>query len=514
MRRALPLLALLTLVGCAALGGSASTATSAHQGRAGSGGEHGAVEEPANLREPPAPGLSQPPSFPPVHRETLANGLRISHLQQSGLPLTHVMLSFGSGRAREGNQTGVARLTARLMKVGGAGQYPGAQLIEQFEALGSRLQVNTYSDQTTFSLSVLEQDLGRALALLNSLVEAPRMAAADFTQLQQQEREQANARARGDWVWGNRMVLYRELFESPTGVHPYARFDATSGDIESLKLADCTMWRNQHLVPNNAELIVVGSPEATVVFEAAKAAFETWKPGPARTPRGLNRPLGPKRLRIFLIDRPESTLDEILAGVLGAPQNSAAWPALTVATHLLGVGAGSRLFLELHEQRAIALRARANLVALADAPAVVELRATTKPDDTVAVVKSLISQIDRLGQTPPTQAEVTHAARALTSGFLNHPDPLHSLARMLAAQSRFELGDDYYTSFHQALLELDADTVHRVVQPYFDSALAVVAVSADAAKLAAPLSALAPVVVIDPEKSFSIKRTLPYSPLG
>src|SRR5690606_30662450 len=130
----------------------------------------------------------------------------------------------------------------------------------------------------------------------------------DFTQLQQQEREQANARARGDWVWGNRMVLYRELFESPTGVHPYARFDATSGDIESLKLADCTMWRNQHLVPNNAERIVVGSPAATGVFEAAKAAFETWKPGPARTPRGLTRPLGPKRLRIFLIDRPESTL--------------------------------------------------------------------------------------------------------------------------------------------------------------------------------------------------------------
>jgi zinc protease len=497
VRPLLPTLALVTVMGCAGLGGSAPSALSPEQAEAKAIGEHGVVEEPEDLREPPAPGLMQQPSFPQVHRDTLSNGLRVSYLRRDGFPLTHLMLSFGSGRAREGDQAGVARLTARLMKLGGAGQYPGLQLIEQFQALGARLQVNTSSDQTTFSLTVLDEHLARALSLLGMLVQAPRMAAADLTVLKQQEREQAIARARGDLVWGNHMVLYRELFETPTGVHPYAHFDATAEDIDRLTPPDCTTWRNDHLVPNNAELVVVGSSETKAMFGSARTAFESWKPGPARAPRSMNRPPGPKRLQVFLIDHQDSAISEILAGVLGAPRSSAAWPALTIATHLLGVGAGSRLFLE-----------------LADAPAVVELRATSKPDHTALVVQSLVSQIERLGQTPPTQSEVTHAARALTSGFLNHPNPLDSLARMLAAQGRFELGEDYYTTFHQALFALDADTVHRVVQPYFDGELSVIVVSADASKLAAPLSALAPVVVLDPDKSFSIKRTLPYSPLG
>ena len=514
MKPRLPTLALLASMGCAGLSGSAPSAMGPEQARAQASGAHRVVEEPAGLREPPPPGLVEQPSFPQVNRETFSNGLRVSQLKRDGLPLTQLMLSFGSGRAREGDQAGVARMTARLMKLAGAGQYPGTQLIERFQTLGSQLRVNTSMDQTTFSLTVLNEDLAQAMSLLGVLVQAPRMSVTDFTQLQKLERERASARARADLAWGSQMVLYRELFETPTGVHPYAHFDATADDIERLKLTDCTTWKNEHLVPNNAELIVVGSAETKSIFESARTAFGSWKPGPSATPRGMNRPLGPKRLRVFLIDHPDSGINAIVAGVLGAPRKSAAWPALTIATHLLGVGAGSRLFLELYENRPLVLRTYAKLVPLADAPAVVELHATSKADHTEVVVNSLVAHIERLGQAPPTQAEVSHAARALTSSFLNHPSPLDSLAHMLAAQAVFELGEDYYTSYHQSLLDLDPDTVHRVVQPYFDRELSVVVVSADASKLAKPLSALAPVVVVDPEKSFSIKQSLPYSPLG
>ena len=66
----------------------------------------------------------------------------------------------------------------------------------------------------------------------------------------------------------------------------------------------------------------------------------------------------------------------------------------------------------------------------------------------------------------------------------------------------------------QAVLALDANTVHRVVRPYFDPERGVVVVSGDAKALAKPLSQVAPVVVLDPDKAFSITRTLPYSPLA
>jgi len=472
------------------------------------------IEEPEALKTPPAPGLGTLATFPPVERHELSSGLSVSTLTQPSLPLTRIVVTFRSGRAQEGGKVGVSRLTARLLKLGGAGPFTGRQMVDRLESFGSSLDVATGSDHTSFSLSVLNADLAPALAALGLMLREARMPLVEFSRVKTEEIERAAARARGDFAWGNQLVLFHQLFEVATGVHPYASFDAKPSDVERLQLSDCTRWRLEHLTPDNGELIVVSSIARETVLDAAEKAFQKWQGASAPEPAAFDRPTGPARFSIFVVDHPDSPLSEVTAGVLGAPRTSAAWPALSLTSYILGSGPASRLFVELREQHSWALETSSDLVALRDAPAIIKLDATTLRAHSVDVVKSMIGQLNRLAHESPTEAEVEHAARSLTRSFLNDSNPMRSLAEMLARTRRLGLEPDDYDAFHRAVLELDASTLERVVQPYFGLDQAVVVVSADAQTVAPPLALLGPVVVLDPDKDFSIKQRLPYNPLA
>src|SRR5690606_31587240 len=144
------------------------------------------------------------------------------------------------------------------------------------------------------------------------------------------------------------------------------------------------------------------------------------------------------------------------------------WPALALATYILGSGPASRLFLDLHERHQWVLGIGSELLPLRDAPSVVQVQATALGADTVPVVKAITRELARLADEAPTADEVEHAARSLTRAFLNHREPMRSLSEMLAEQARLGLAAGDYDSFHQAVLELDPSSVQRVVHPYFD----------------------------------------------
>ncbi len=511
--RAVAALGALALWGCAALLPAPATGAGSGAPGATSADDGAVVQEPDALKTPPPPGLAELATFPAVERRELGNGFGISYLRQQNLPLARIVVTFRSGRAHEGDHVGVARVTAQLMKLGGAGALSGKQMIDRLESFGSSLEVTTGSDHTSFTLSVLNPDLAPALAALGQVLGEARMPLAEFLRVKQAEIERTGERARGDFQWGNQLVLFRQLFEAPTGVHPYAHFDAKASDLERLQLADCSAWRLRHLVPANAELAVVGSLEPASVFEAAEKAFQRWQGAAAPAPSSFDRPAGPARLEIHVIDRAESPLSLVTAGVLGAPRKSAAWPALALSTYILGSGPASRLFLDLHEEHQWALEIDSDLLPLRDAPSVVQVQATALSADTVPVVKSITRELARLASEAPSTDEVEHAARSLTRAFLNHPNPLKSLSEMLATQIEFGLEPSDYDGFHQTVLELDPASIQRVVRPYFDADQTVVVVSADAKAVAKPLAQLAPVIVLDPERDFSIRERLPYSPI-
>lgn len=470
--------------------------------------------EPEALKVPPPSGLATVPRVPPTTTEALDNGFRVQVLERHGVPLVQLSLLIKSGRSSELDRTGVASLATDLAKFGGAGSYGGMSLVDAFAAIGSELTVDVSSDGTLLSTVTTHDHWQTALTLLGVLSQKPRLPLTTFTELKQRAIANAEALALSDDAWATRLVLYRELFTLPTGIHPYARFDATTAHLEQLSYADCKAWLSAHMTPDNTELIVVGDVSTNELVERARSTFAGWQGTRAPNPVAT-RPTGPERLSVFVVDREDQPLVNLLLGLVGAPRTSAAWPALSAATHLLGGSRASRLYLELVENRHLALWARARLRPFAGRmPALIEVTATSESGRVEPTVRAMLEQVSRMGSTPPDRDDLELSARSLVDGFLMRLGTRTALTGLLAERSTLELGEDYFDEYREELLELTPKAVHATVAPYFDTTRGVLVVAGSAKTVAKPLSRFGPVSVLDPSKDFSIKKRFSHDPTG
>ncbi|MDD1608472.1 MAG: insulinase family protein, partial [Methylococcaceae bacterium] len=63
-------------------------------------------------------------------------GSRVYYIRTEGLPMADIQVSFDAGGARDGQQFGVAGLTAALLDTG-AGQWNADAIAQRFESVGA-----------------------------------------------------------------------------------------------------------------------------------------------------------------------------------------------------------------------------------------------------------------------------------------------------------------------------------------------------------------------------------------
>ena len=470
-----------------------------------------AATPPPPLESPPESGPAPAMLFPKIVDDTLENGLRLRTIRRAGLPLVQLNLVVLSGSETDRDHPGVSRLASSLLKDGGAGNWDGRQLVEYAESLGATLEVRSTHDQTIISLAVTTEHLAAAMNILAEVAQKPRFDEQEFTKLKERERERVSGLAKTSGRWAATMVLQRELFDLPTGSHPYATYDSSPSDIASVSVADCRRWHRTYFVPLNALLVVAGAvaPES-INIEAARA-FGKWK-GQAPEPTSFPEPLPPKSLEIHVVDRPQSTQSEVLVAVLGPERRDAQWAAVDVANQILGGGASGRLFLDLREQRSLAYSTSSSLREFARGPVPIVLSAGTRTEQTLQTVSALLEHVTRLGTEAVSEKELETATRFLSDSILINTETIGALASLSGSLAVLGLPADYYDDYRSTVREVSADIVRREASRYFDRNKAIVIVAGDADRVAPALSRLAAVIVVDPQNGFTVKRRLPFTP--
>lgn len=450
----------------------------------------------AGDQEPPPPGEPPRVAFPTIQHRALANGLPIRVVERHQHPVIGLRLVVRSGSAADGDKPGLALLAAEMLKAGGAGRFEPLELLERADALGTDLQIRTGPDATVIGLDVTTPRLDGALELLSAVALQPKFRARELELLRSREIERLESAARGDAMWAAAMVLYRELYSQPTGVHPYARYDALPGQLSGITLADCRAWHRAQVVPSNTTLVFVGD----VTPDAALAGTAKWFGGfagkPAPEPR-IEPPIPQTGRHIYLVDRPGSAQAQILVGLLGPSRQSAEWPALTAANQILGGGVSGRLFLDVRERRSLAYSTRSSITAFAVGPSALVLSAGTMTAKADEAVGALLDHLAALSQRPPSREELQGAQAFLGDGFMLELETVGSVAELTARLGVLGLPDDYYDTYRAALRELTLGQVATVAGKHFDK-VPVIVVAGDAAAIGPSLSGLGPITVLDP----------------
>ena len=471
---------------------------------------------PPKAAEPPADPLATPPPasvaadkpFPAISHAKLDNGLDLRVVTRKNYPIIELRLVLFSGVASDGPEPGVAAVAGELLKAGGAGQWDAAALAERAESLGADLEVVTERDSTRITIGVTTGDFDAALDLLGAVVQKPRFAPVEFDKLKQRELERVRNAAKASAGWAGSMVLYRELFDLPTAVHPYAHYDAKPSELDKLTLASCRHWYQTNVTPENATLVVAGDIDPAVAEAAAKRVFSGWK-GAKPSGQTFNTPLPQSERMVWLVDRPHSAQSQIYVAGLGPERSTPAWPALAATNQILGGGVAGRLFLDVREKRSLAYGTGSSLEEPAHSPVPIVLSAGTQTAKTGLALQALLENLDKISSAPPTDAEVGMASRYLSDSFLFRTETLGAVADLTVKLAVLGLPDDYFDEYRAALRKLDGGAVYEAAQHWFSIKNPVIVVAGDAARIALPLSHFAKVVIVDPEHDFQPGKQLP-----
>ena len=510
MTRSLSLVSLAALTVAAV--SCASTPPAAAPPAAGAAVPPPAPAPPADpLATPPPAGVAADMKFPTINHSRLENGLELRVVTRKTYPIIELRLVLFSGIASDGAEPGVAAVAGELLKAGGAGQWNAAQLAERAESLGASLDVVTDRDATRITMAVTTADLDAALDLIGAVAQQPRFAPIEFDKLKQRELERVRNAAKASAGWAASMVLYRELFDLPTAVHPYAHYDAKPSELSKLTLQSCRRWYQTNVTPGNATLVIAGDVDAQTAESAAKRVFARWK-GPKPNAQTYNSPVPQEGRTVWLVNRPHSAQSQIYVAGLGPERSTPAWPALAATNQILGGGVAGRLFLDVREKRSLAYGTSSSLEEPARSPVPIVLSAGTQTAKTGLAMQALLENLDKISSAPPSDAEVGMASRYLSDSFLFRTETLGAVADLTVKLAILGLPDDYFDTYRATLRKLDNATVYDAAQKYFKIKNPVLVVAGDAALIAKPLSHFAKVVIIDPEHDFQPGQTLPLDP--
>ena len=468
-----------------------------------------AATAPDPLSEPPTSVLRPSTPFPAITHRTLPGGLELAIVPRRGLPVLELRLLVFSGQATDGKLPGVAALAGKLLKDGGAGPWSSRELAERTEALGARLAIGTDRDSTRIGLGVTTGELDQALEILAAVAEKPRFSPLEFEKLKQREIDRVKDRARTSPGWLASMVLYRELYELPVSIHPYARFDALPDEVANIKLGDVRAWYKEHFTPENAVLVVTGDVDAATAEQAATRAFGAWR-GKKPAPPSFTEPRGPNGKKIIVVDRPGSAQSQVFVGALGPERKSDEYPALMVANQILGGGVAGRLFLDVREKRSLAYSTSSWLEEPAHGPMPLVLSAGTQTPKTADAVAALLEHYERMGTSAASSEELERAARFLSDSFAFKMETAGAIADLTSRLLVLGLPDDAYDDYRRAVRNLDAQAVARTASHGYRTGSLVVVVAGDAEVVAKSLARFGPVEVLDPEHDFTIKKTLAH----
>src|SRR5688572_21517182 len=119
-------------------------------------------------------------NFPEMRRATLGNGLRVCTIEHHEVPLITCFVLMPIGSSQDpAEQPGLAAITGDLLDEG-SGELDAIAIHEALGRIGAHLDTEIGADATLLELTTLEQHAPRAMALLASMVTAPRLDRRDF----------------------------------------------------------------------------------------------------------------------------------------------------------------------------------------------------------------------------------------------------------------------------------------------------------------------------------------------
>jgi zinc protease len=430
--------------------------------------------------KPPAtPGLP-PYKLPPVFETRLANGLTVLLVEDRRFPLVTLRLGFPSGSKFDPAELrGLSETTAALLTEGTV-KRTARQIAEEATEIGGMLHADSSADVLVLAASALAEHFERLLELTADVARNSSFPE-DEVALRKQNRKQELAAQRSDAGY----LADEKFAEVVYGLHPYARQEPTPESIDRLDRGALADFRDRHLTPGDAVLVVLGAlPPRERMLDAIAARFGDWARQDAVPSPSADFP-APART-VTLVDRPGSVQADIRIGRLAVTRTDPDYFPLVVANTILGGGASSRLFANVREKMGYAYDVHSAASPLRDA-GTFSVVTQVRNEVVEPAIAALVAEMKQMAAAGVSPDEVATAANYLSGVFVIRLETQDGVASQLTAVRLLGLPLDYLEQYTARIQAVTAEQVRAAAARYIEADCASIVVVGDGAQISKQL---------------------------
>ncbi|MBM7112490.1 insulinase family protein [Archangium primigenium] len=410
---------------------------------------------------PPQPGKPPELVLPTFQRAELDNGLTVLVSTRRELPLVYVGLSFAVGGAGDpAGKWGLADLTYKTM-LEGAGGKDTLALDQAFQNLGVSPSVSVSSDGATLGVRVLARNTEAALALLTDVTRRPALAPKDFERRKTLQLAEL-VRALGSPGFLAQQAFLRTVF-GPT--HPYGHsVSGLPSTVQAVTAKDVRAFHEAHVGPRTTALVITGDITLEQAVALARKSFGDWK-GKAVLPPVPPAPPVPTRTQVVFVPKPGLDQTVVLLGRPGIAASNPEESALELATTVFGGFFGSRLNMNLREDKGYSYGANASADGrLGVGP--VTASSSVRADVTGAALQEFFRELEGVRERPITAKELESAREGLIQSFPGSFESVEGLGLSASALFTLRLPMNEYARTVEGLRKATPPEVQRVAEAY------------------------------------------------
>ena len=411
-----------------------------------------------DLKYPPLPAIKIPE---PVEF-TLSNGIKVFLLEDHELPLVS-----GSALIRTGNlfdpadKRGLAELTGEVLRSGGTKAKTGDQLDEELENVAAQVESQIGESSGTIGFSCLKENTDQVLGVFKDFLTSAEFREDRVDLAKTQLRSEISRR--NDDAGG---IAGREFSDILYGrTTPYG-WRIEYADVDSIQRQDLLNFYHRYYFPSNIMLAIYGDFSAADMKTKLEQGLGSWKYAQPAVP-AFPKVQQSATPGVFLATKADVTQTFFNVGHLGGELRDKDYPALEVASEILGGGFSSRLFRNVRTQHGWAYNIGAGWAAAYDHPGTFRISGSTQSAHTVDTLKAIREELDRIRTTEVTDQELQTAKDTTLNGFVFHFDrPSKTLNRMVQYEY-YGYPRDFIFQYQKAIAAVTKADVLRVAQKYF-----------------------------------------------
>jgi len=386
----------------------------------------------------------------------LDGGLRLHVLPRRSVPVVALRAAVHGGLLAENESNAGIGSFLSSMWTRGTAKRSAADFASAIEDLAAEVDGFSGRSSAGFTLEATSESFERALDLFAEVVLEPGFAE-DEVERERRETLAAFDRLEDQLAQRAFMLFADTEFET----HPYRLpLIGRRNVVELLTPADIRAHHDRLIASPGMVVAISGDvdpDEMARQWQERLSGLRSERPPQQDVPLEVRGP-GVRTARQTK-DRAQAHL---VIGFRGVAVDDPDRHTLEVLSHLLA-GQGGRLFLELRDRQSLAYSVNATNVEGVD-PGFFAVYIGTAPEKLETARRGIFDELERLLESPPTEAELDRARRHLAGNFAIDLQRNASLATHVSLDDLYGAGPHNYETFADAVLSISREDCLRVAQ--------------------------------------------------